>query len=184
VGGGPADVGGRRDACELRDRPVHVLLSYGNAVGVDGRHLLQRPGEVGPPGVRQLEVVPEDRIVGQDRLVDAHRQLRPVGGAVVDVVVHAQKLGPVPIEVAEGVLGIEGAVPQLPRHLGLRGGHQPQPDPSAIGGGAGRGTQGAPGPTLELPARLHLDVQGLGGAGVMGAHPLLGVRFRGRRVHQ
>jgi hypothetical protein len=85
VGSGPAGDGGCRDAYELEDRPVHVLLPYGDAVGVDGRHLLQRPGEVDSTRVRQLEVVLEDQVVGQDRLVDAHRQLRPVGGAVVDV---------------------------------------------------------------------------------------------------
>lgn len=32
-----------------------------------------------PTGVRQLKVVLEERVVGQDRLVDAHRQLRPQG---------------------------------------------------------------------------------------------------------
>ncbi|WP_328842665.1 hypothetical protein [Streptomyces sp. NBC_00258] len=84
VGGGPASHGRGRDAHELGDRPVHELLSYGDAVGVDGRHLFQRHGEVLPPGVRQLEVALEDRVVGQDRLVDAHRQLRPVGGAAVN----------------------------------------------------------------------------------------------------
>ncbi|MFH9090777.1 hypothetical protein [Streptomyces sp. NPDC017673] len=56
----------------------------------------------------------EDRVVGQDRLVDAGRQLRPVGGAVVDGIVHGQELGAVPVEVAESMLCVQGAVPQLP----------------------------------------------------------------------
>ncbi|CAL9676314.1 hypothetical protein SUDANB105_07910 [Streptomyces sp. enrichment culture] len=47
--------GGGRDADELGDRSIRVLLSYGDAVGVEGRHLLQRPGELLPPGVRLLE---------------------------------------------------------------------------------------------------------------------------------
>ncbi|MET7853656.1 hypothetical protein [Streptomyces avermitilis] len=165
------------------DCPVHVLLAYGDAVGVGGRHLRQRPGEALPPGVRQLEVVLEDRVVGQDRLVDAGRQLRPVGGGVVDGVVDSQEGGPAPVEVPEDVLGVEGAVPQLPRRLVLRRGHEPQPR-RLPGGGAGRGTQGAPGPTPELPARFDSYVQGLGGAGVAGAHALFAGRVRGRRVHQ
>ncbi|MER5344732.1 hypothetical protein ABT030_31300 [Streptomyces mirabilis] len=70
-----------------------------------GRRLLQRPREVGPPGVRQLKVALEDRAVGQDRLADAHRQLRPVGDAVVHDVVDGQEGGPVPVEVTERVLG-------------------------------------------------------------------------------
>ncbi|KQW02687.1 MFS transporter [Streptomyces sp. Root369] len=61
-----------------------------------------------PPGIRQLE----DRLVGQDRLVDADRQLRPEDGAVVDGVVDSQEGGPAPVEVPE--LGVEGALPQLP----------------------------------------------------------------------
>ncbi|MFF3505510.1 transposase [Streptomyces sp. NPDC003247] len=61
-----------------------VLLTYGDAVGVGGRHLLQRPGQVGPPGVQQPEVALEDRVVGHGRLVDAGGQFRPVGGAVVE----------------------------------------------------------------------------------------------------
>ncbi|MEU1012576.1 hypothetical protein [Streptomyces sp. NPDC005890] len=44
------DPGARRD-----------LLPYGDPVGVGGRRLLQRP----------REVLLEDRVVGQDRLVDA-----------------------------------------------------------------------------------------------------------------
>ncbi|MEU1854327.1 hypothetical protein ABZ499_35070 [Streptomyces sp. NPDC019990] len=111
------------------------------------------------------------------------RQLRPVGGAVLDGVVDGQERGPVPVEIAEDVLGIEGAVPQLPRRLALRHGHQPQPRRGA-GGGAGRGTQGAPSPSPELPVWLGLHVQGLCGAGVVGAHAALGVRVRRRRVHQ
>ncbi|GGV29948.1 hypothetical protein GCM10010260_83150 [Streptomyces filipinensis] len=37
-----------------------------------------------------------DRVVGQDRLIDTYRQLRPVGGAVVDGLVDGQESGPVP----------------------------------------------------------------------------------------
>ncbi|MGW9499035.1 hypothetical protein ACWG5P_32595 [Streptomyces prasinus] len=61
-----------------------------------------------------MEVALEERVVGQDRLVHAHRQLRPVGGAVVDGVVDSQEGGPAPVEVPEDVLGVEGAIPQLP----------------------------------------------------------------------
>ncbi|MET7737740.1 hypothetical protein ABZT02_41550 [Streptomyces sp. NPDC005402] len=62
----------------------------------------------------------EDQVVGQDRLVDVGRQLRPVGGAVVDGTVDGQERGSVPVEIAEDVLGIEGTVvPQLPRRLAL-----------------------------------------------------------------
>ncbi|WP_037622838.1 hypothetical protein [Streptomyces aureus] len=68
----------------LGDGPLHVLLAYGDAVGAGGRHLLQRAGEVVPPGVQQREFVLEDRVIGQDRLIDTHRQLRPVSGGVVD----------------------------------------------------------------------------------------------------
>lgn len=88
-----------------------------------------------------------------------------------------------PVEVAESVLCVQGSVPQLPRRLVRRCGHQPQPRRGA-GCGAGRGAQSAPGPPPELPARLGLDVQGLRGAGVVGAHALFGVRVRGRRVHE
>ncbi|MDK1348898.1 hypothetical protein QNO09_37730 [Streptomyces sp. 378] len=97
----------------------------------------------------------------------------------VDGVVDRQERGPAPVEVPEDVLRVEGSVPQLPRCLVLRGGHEPQPR-RLPGGGAGRGTQGAPGPTPELPARLDSYVQRLGGADVMGAHALFGVRVRGR----
>ncbi len=95
-----------------------------------------------------------------------------------------QERGPVSVEVAEGVLGIQGTVPQLPRGLVLQGAHQPQPHRLA-GGGAGRGAQGAGAPGLapEVPARLGQHVQGLGGACVAGAHALFGGRVRGRRVH-
>ncbi|WP_234329325.1 MULTISPECIES: hypothetical protein [unclassified Streptomyces] len=141
------------------------------------------PGELPPPGVRQQEVLLEDRVVGQDGLVGAHGQLGPVGGAVVDGVVYGQEGGPVPVQVTEGVLGIQCAVPQLPRRLVLRCGHQSQPRRLPVGG-AGRGAQGAPGPPPELRARLHLYVQGLRGTGVVGAHAALGVRVRGRRVHR
>lgn len=146
----PAGDGRGRDADEIGDGPLHVLLPYGDAVGADGRHLLQRPGEFLPPRVRQLEVVLEDRVVGQDRRIDAHRQLRPVGGAAIDGVVDGQEDGPVAVEVAESVLGIEGAVPQLPRRLVLRRGHQPQPNGHTCSG-AGRDTQGAPGPPQNSP---------------------------------
>lgn len=44
---------------------LHALLLYGDAIGTDSRHLLQRPGQIVPPGGRQLEVVLEDRAVGQ-----------------------------------------------------------------------------------------------------------------------
>ncbi|GAA3289258.1 hypothetical protein [Streptomyces cinereospinus] len=44
----------------------------------------------------------EDRVVGQDRVIDADRQLRPVGDAVVDGIVDGQEGGPVAVEVAEG----------------------------------------------------------------------------------
>lgn len=64
----------------------------------------------------------EDRVVGQDRLIDAHRQLRPVGDAVVDGVVNGRESGPVAVQVADGVLGIKGVVPQLPRGFVLRRG--------------------------------------------------------------
>lgn len=73
-------------------------------------------GEVGPPGVRQLG----DRAVGKDRLIDTRRQFRPVGGGVVDGVVDDQAHGPVAIQVAEGVPGIDGTIPHLPRRLVLR----------------------------------------------------------------
>ncbi|MFI7020972.1 hypothetical protein [Streptomyces sp. NPDC050164] len=79
------------------------------------------------PGARQLALVLENRVAGQDRLADTHRQLRPVGDAVVDGIVDGQEREPVPVEVAESVLGIEGAVPQLPRRLVRRREHQPQP---------------------------------------------------------
>ncbi|MDQ0390064.1 hypothetical protein J2S54_006884 [Streptomyces sp. DSM 42143] len=130
-----------------------------------------------------MGVVLEDRVGGQDRLVDAPGQLCPVGGAVVDGAVDGQERGPVTVEFTEGVLGIEGAVPQLARRLVLRCGHQPQPCRLPVGS-AGRGSQGPPGPSPELPARLDLYVQGCGGAGVVGAHAALGVRVSGRRVHQ
>lgn len=99
----PAGDGRGRDAHEIGDGPLHVLLPYSDAVGAGGRHLRQRPGEVVPPGARQLEVVLEDRVVGQDRITDAHRQLRSVGDAVVDRVVDHQESGPAAVEVAESV---------------------------------------------------------------------------------
>ncbi|MFG2376928.1 hypothetical protein ACGFY9_36370 [Streptomyces sp. NPDC048504] len=83
-----------RNAEELGDGPVHVLLPYGSAVGADDRHPLHRPGEAGPPGVRQREVVLEDR------LIDTHRQLRPVDGGVVGCVVDGQEGGSVAVEVS------------------------------------------------------------------------------------
>lgn len=89
--------------CRTATRPVS-----------SGRHLLQRPGEVAPPGVRQHETVPKDRIVGQDRGVDADRQLRPVGDGVVDGVVDRQESGPVAVEVAEGVPGPSICTSMLP----------------------------------------------------------------------
>ncbi len=62
------------------------------------------------------------------RAVDSGRQLSAVGDGVVDSVMDAPERGPVAVvEVAEGALGIQGAVPQLPRRLVLRRGHQPQP---------------------------------------------------------
>lgn len=140
VGRGPAGVGGRWDSDVLGDGPVHVLLPYGDAVGVDGRHLLQRSAELLPPGVWQVGGVLEDRVGGQDRLVDAPGQLCPVGGAVVDGVVDGQERGPVTVEVTEGVLGIEGAVPSLPDALscGVDTSRSHAGCPSAVQAGAPR----------------------------------------------
>ncbi|MFC9506181.1 hypothetical protein [Streptomyces sp. NPDC057002] len=64
-----------------------------------------------------MEVVLEHRVIGQDRLGDAGRQLSPVGGDLVDGVVHAQERGPVHIEVTEGVLGVQGASHCFPAAL-------------------------------------------------------------------
>ncbi|MFC9810242.1 hypothetical protein [Streptomyces griseoaurantiacus] len=58
--------------------------------------------------------MPKDRIVGQDRGVDADRQLRPVGDGVVDGVVDHQESGPVAVEVAEGVPGPSICTSMLP----------------------------------------------------------------------
>lgn len=62
VGCGPAGDRRGRDAHELGDGPLHVLLSYGDAAGVDGRHLPECLGEVVPPGVGQLGLVLEGRV--------------------------------------------------------------------------------------------------------------------------
>jgi hypothetical protein len=39
----PAGDGRGRDAHELGDGPLHVLLPYGDAIGADGRHLSSVP---------------------------------------------------------------------------------------------------------------------------------------------
>lgn len=99
-----------RDGHRLRDTEREGLVRRGRFRKLVG-HIIHA-GHVHepllPPGIRQLE----DRLVGQDRLVDAHRQLRPEGGAVVDGVADSQEGGPAPVDVPE--LGVEGALPQLP----------------------------------------------------------------------
>jgi hypothetical protein len=80
------------------------------------------------------------------------------------------------------VLGIEGAVPQFPRRLVLRRGHQPQPR-QLPGSSAGQGAQGTPGTSPELPPGSTRRSRAFA-ARAVGAHAALGVRGRGRRVHQ
>ncbi|GAA3505578.1 hypothetical protein GCM10019016_126910 [Streptomyces prasinosporus] len=67
-----------------------------HAMGNGGLSSAEAPAQPHPrtaPTSYAMEVVPEDRVVGQDRLVDALRQLRPVGGAVVDGVVDGREGG-------------------------------------------------------------------------------------------
>ncbi|GAA3312203.1 hypothetical protein GCM10020295_83440 [Streptomyces cinereospinus] len=165
------------------DGPLHVLRADGGAVGGGRRELLERLREVRPPLAGQVEVLVEDRVTGEDRFADADGQFRPVGDAVLGHVVQADQRGAASIEAAQRVLCSPGAFPQLPGGLVFGRGHQAQPRGYA-GGGAGRGTQGAPGPSPELAALFDRRGQGLGRAAVVGAHALLYGRVRRRRVHQ